>query len=929
MPALPFALGVVLLVLIAAALTGGGVIFARRWLAEADGPMALTAGALVGPAVWLAGLNLCFYLAPSPLGVGLASGLWALAVGLTVRRSPWRTLLPARRTAVRAAALFAVWAIVAWVALANRQVSGYYDETWTMPLAATMLRGNFPPVSPWAPDLATSYHYGLSLFVAGLRTLTGLDYVALFEFVSAGAMAACLILVGSLIWRLPLGPWLLAPAVLLLLGRGAKQFARVPWLVNVVVPVGAPGPGLRASLGSVYAPPAEPASGILVAGPPQVELPQFPMAIGLALVVLHHATRPDLNGRRAVLLGVLLATVGLLEESAMLATCAGLGALVVVSFLRRSGAPSWRPLAMTLASAVPWIALAGGVISDALLRGEGPVGARGAIVWALRADPAYLAPWHLRALPGGVGVLEVTSWPVLLVAALVAWWTRNWLALALAGGGWAAGLAYRLFDYRFVDDIVRLDMFARVFGVLALALAVASIRRHVRVAVAAPACLVAVGLIGWPSAAMLLAPTLGNVGSGIAIGPGLGTGAGPSASALEARARTGLRAAIDESAAVLDYAGRALPQGTRVLTASPPAFGVATGLATPFTTQAYLQFVPIAGPEYLDAIRTLAPAALRQLGTTHVHATPSLRGGLTPEAHAALDDPQSFARVTGEPDGSALYRVLPAYLASDRPPPPDTYLALAALVPADARVYVSPSLGGEARNRAFYALRTRRLLGTLATAGDGRLSFPIDPFAPGTPVDFIALPDGTVPIHLGRTRADAVWFQDGVRLYDLRAPPVKPASPGSPGTFAIEPIEQGAGRLRFRLEVGSDGERPAWTGTEWLVFPSDAGPYFEPRLGSLGVGARQWFQGPLEPQTATLTIELAYDHAAGTLRIVGGAGVPADVPRSEPDSGPGPWVFALVFRAGRSVAGVLPVAGLELTDSGIQIHPFRGADQRL
>ena len=58
-----------------------------------------------------------------------------------------------------------------------------------------MLRGNFPPVSPWAPDLAATYHYGPSLAAVGLHVLSGLDFVLLFELLGAAAQAAVLVLI--------------------------------------------------------------------------------------------------------------------------------------------------------------------------------------------------------------------------------------------------------------------------------------------------------------------------------------------------------------------------------------------------------------------------------------------------------------------------------------------------------------------------------------------------------------------------------------------------------------------------------------------------------------------------------------------------------------------------------------------------------------
>ncbi len=924
MAALPQPIGLLLFAVTLLGLAGGGAVLARGGFREANPNFALSAGLFIGPAVWLALLNAFFYLVPSAVGVALASAAWLGLVGLTYWRARLRFVRPSPRTGALLALQTTILVGLALAALANRQHVGYPDETWTVPLAATMLRGNFPPVSPWAPDLAATYHYGASLAAVGLHVLSGLDFVLLFELLGAAAQAAVLVLIAHLLWRLPHGQWVALPVVVLLLGRGAKVFSQVPWLVNIVVPAGPPGPGLRASLREIYVPPGDPASGILAGGPPQIELLQYPVAIGLGLVVAHYAATGGGGRVAGLLLGVLLATAGLLETSTMLVFGTAVLVLGWTGSSSRTAARAWQVPTITLTVAAPLAIAAGGVISDTLFRSTALAVAAAGIEFAPASVWERVTPGDLETLTGGVGVLRVAAWPVLALALLAALLARNRLALALAAAGAAAWLGFRLLDYRFSDDIVRLDMFARVFGVLALAFAIASIRRRIPRPAAAGAALLVLGFVAWPSAASLLVPTAANLGRGIDLSAGLEIVDSPRQLTEVGLRRTRLTPSLVGAANIIEAAA-GLPGATRVLSTDPSAFAAATGLLTPFTTLRALQYVPIAGPEYLDAIRTLAPAALRRMDVAYLHLAQGAPPSLPAAARSALDGSREFRLIAGRPQGPALYRVEDAARLADRSAPTHTYLALEAAIPPRARVYVSPALGGEARNRIFYALRDRDLYGALGEAGHARLQFQIAPLSAGVPLDYVALPATSAPLNFDLVHAVAVWAGDGVRVYRLPSEGVAPSQSSAARAVTLHPLAVEGLRLRFSLAYRAADRSAQFTGVEWLVYAADAPPYFEPRAGDVGDNVRQWFAGQIGSGTVAAAFIYEYDHERGTLTLLEGPNAPLAVARSRPSDLAGPWALALVFKSGRNVVGIVPIAAIDgHATNAPTIRPFRG-----
>lgn len=144
-------------------------------------------------------------------------------------------------------------------------------------------------------------------------------------------------------------------------------------------------------------------------------------------------------------------------------------------------------------------------------------------------------------------------------------------------------------------------------------------------------------------------------------------------------------------------------------------------------------------------------------------------------------------------------------------------------------MHVSPALGGEARNRIFYALRDRDLYGALGVAGHARLQFQIAPLSAGVPPDYVALPATSAPLNFDLVHAVAVWAGDGVRVYRLSSEGAAPSPFSAARAVTLHPLAVEGLRLRFSLAYHA----------------ADAPPYFEPRAGDVGDNVRQWFAGQI------------------------------------------------------------------------------------
>ena len=231
------------------ALGAFGFIVARVVLHQDDHLSALAQGLVIGPALWGLTINFVLHVVPGLAGT-LLVWLTVLAVGVWLaRRAPAELRLPVRTVAAFAAAALALF----WIALASRQLLMNPDPIH-LALAASIQAGNWPPTLPWNPDQAVPYHYAVALLIGLLTPPVGPDLPFTSELMGAYAWTGfVLIVVTTLAKR---GGWtsvlVLTPLLLTAGAWGLVIFTDVPSILKVLVPIGLPSAGLRASLAEVY-----------------------------------------------------------------------------------------------------------------------------------------------------------------------------------------------------------------------------------------------------------------------------------------------------------------------------------------------------------------------------------------------------------------------------------------------------------------------------------------------------------------------------------------------------------------------------------------------------------------------------------------------------------------------------------------------------
>ena len=612
--------GLLLLAAQLLALSAVGFVVARVALRQTDDRLALAQGLVIGLALWGLIVNFILHVLPGLSGA-LAGWIVVLAIGAGMawrRRSDLR--LPARTLMGFGLAM----AVIFWVSLASRQLLIIPDEITHGTLAATIRAGGWPPMWSWNPDLDLTYHYGMDLLIGLLRPPIGPDRGFTTEILGAYSWTAFVILVMALLMRrgswagvLTLTPLLLAP------GAWTLVFGEQPWLLRVPIPAGMPAAGLRAALTEVFWPSAElPWPSEQHGVPPNIWKPLFPFGYALAIVVLERvAALKSRTWPCAVVLALLIGFLGLVDETV---APVALALWVAIEVWRLPN--KWRVGSISLPAAVR--AAAGPAFAAALLVGSGGVltgvltgsGGGGDLTLGWPLDPRDRgALVSIATQPGGLGLLNIGTAVVASVACVLAY--RNRLVLVLAGASLVFVIAALTLRYEAAPhDVARFDGHARNFAllafVLALALRLAALPRLRSLGVAA----VVIGLVTWPTVA---AP---------ARSLGLATGHGVQ-----------IANANSDEPEFGDwywYMGRYSPEdqvpdeliswirdhtsvSERILSPAPLAMTMATGRPNAAGFTRFPHARATYGPEYLDSIRYLEPAAIARLQIEYVHAPDS------------------------------------------------------------------------------------------------------------------------------------------------------------------------------------------------------------------------------------------------------------------------------------------------------------------
>ena len=912
------------------ALAAVGFVVARVALGQRNDLLALAQGLVIGPALW--GLIVNFAMFPLP-GMAGAAAAWIMMLGLgagLIWRAPAAPLAPARTAAAFAAAALALF----WIALAGRQLLSLADTEIHLGLAASIRAGGFPPVLPWNPGHPAPYHYGVDMLVGLLRPTAGPDPAFVTELLGAYIWASLALVVvasvfkhGRWVGALTLSPLLLTAGAWTLVGS-----PNPPHVLQVPVPTGVPGTGLRTALAEMYWPSfGLPLDTNLAAAPPNSWTPSFPLAYALAFIVLERiAVGRERSWTARITLAALLGFIGLVDEAVALIGLALWSPFELVRVVRESKAyrrsrreheggddvqlrsdlrGSILRAGVGPALTVLLLAASGGVVTG-LLTGPSHSG----LSLTLIEDPGSRRPLGtITSLANGIGVLGIGPFVAAIAAMLLAW--RSPLVLLLAAGSGAFLAAALVLRYEpFPGDVTRMDGHARNFALLALLMA-----SSLRLPALRPRrrWLAAAGLIAfitWPTVA---APARA-LSLALERGPRF-TNASPGPREFHAWFQG--RYAIEPFAsdAVADYIRERTPTDARVLSPHPSAMTIATGRPNASGFATLLHIIVGTGPEYKDAIRFLEPSAIRQLGVTHVHATDAWAAELPDRAVRWLNNPRLFELLVRD-GGDALYRVQPAFLDLNPAPARGSFEALRQAIPPSTSVYLSPDIEPQAALRVAAALPQAQLLGEVQSSALHMLtpleSAPLGNLEP----DVIVTSSHLAPSAFDPAARQPIWRNDRIAVYaptNAIKPIIDP--PERHVSVQLSDVRMVDEKIAFTATF-TDRASDRWTGQDWVVIAaSDSRWAFpdRPRNDRRYQAPARSFAGQLQPVPQTDIHEYFYlyefDPRTATLSLWDGAGY-ARLEHLEREYGPGVWLLAMRILHRNQEAALIPVLRVELTE---------------
>ena len=914
-----------------AVLAGLGYVVVRVALRQDDELSALAQGLVVGPALWGIVVNFVMYAVPGLTGAAVG---WVLMLGLAgglAWRSPGRLPVSARVLAKFVGAV----AVLGYAALASRQLLSISDPQITLGLAASIRAGTFPVATPWHPEATGVYHYGASLLTGLLAPPAGPDLAFVWELVGAYAwvsfalvIATALRLRGSWPTTLVLAPLLLSYGLHTAVWDNPDVTVRI---LRLPVPTGWPAAGLRTALADIYWAPVEHLGWL-----PNLWRPPFPMGYGVMFVVIAHAARSESpTWLGSLTLAGLVGFLSLLVTTLTPVVATLWAGLEIVRLIRPRRASS----AMLAAGLRSGTGLAlGGLL---LLTGGGALsgvvggGASTGLTWGAGIDDKH---WpvvgSVETLAGGVGVLSLGPLAVAGLAAVLA--RRDRLVLALAAGAGLLSLVWLALDYPVrPQDLHRFAGLARNLAVLALLVALSARLAEVQI----PRRRYAVGallvcLVIWPTIA---APAKS---AGVALSHGIQL----------ANADRAWRAALaqDDSAAprryrmpsISDRVAAGIRDHTetdaRVLDPTP-------GLSVPLNTgrptnSGFVGVVQLSrrqGPEYLDARHYLEPAAFRRLGLGYVYAPAGWIATLPAQAQGWLADRRMFDLLVRDGD-EALYRVLPAFLALDTSPHPESFEALRAAVPPIPTVYLPGHLQSDYWTQVRLlavasALPQARLVGTLRperlhlwTAAPWQIED-----LGGNGPDLVALP--LLPEAWVYPPADwrEVWRNSRERIV-VYAPnsAAAPQADSEPPVVRVRlaNIHTSEARLEFTATIEADA-LVEWSGQDWVLGPTDASSLGIPALSQEGgLQDSQWFAGQAAAGAPTTTRTYVFDASVSRLAVHTAGDAYATVQSSAREPAEGAWMLALrLTRPGDSglpdIAAIVPVLRFAVAPDGTVSSP--------
>ncbi|MCY3800349.1 MAG: hypothetical protein OXG46_02095, partial [Chloroflexi bacterium] len=810
--------------------------------------------------------------------------------------------------------------ILFYVALASRQMLGISDPLIHIGLAASIRAGLFPPEIPWNPGMPAPYHYGPYLLSGMLAPPSGPDLAFVEELLGTYVWISLFLVVATALLRRTSRFAVLMMIPLLLTPGGLTFVSGEPFsIVQIPVPTGVPSAGLRVSLMDTYWPSVE-LWRSWYPEMPNITKHAFTLSYALAFVVFAHASRAKRRSWFSILtLAVLIGFLGLSSSTLApiaLFLWAGLEGVWLIQS-RQAGALQ-RSDVIRSASGLALAAmllLAGGLSS--LILGS-------SVTSGLSFGTSdQFGGWRLLGaldrLPGGVGVLGLGPVAVCFAAILLAW--RDRLVQVLAAGAGMLLLVTLLLTYDHgPPDLIRLEGHARNFALFALVLALgvrfAALRSsHWRYAAAAAF----IALVAWPTI-VLPARNLGlSIRSGVDI-----------ANAQSTQRPPGRRNRMLEhlpADRIASYIRDNTPVDARVFSPTPYHMTFATGRSNASGAHGIVHYTEFSGPAYRDVREYLEPAAVRRLGFGYVHAPDSWVAGLPDEAVSRLNDPDLFELLVRD-ESESLYRVLPAFVTLEAPPPPGSYEALRQAVPATATVYLFQPAGFDTRPfmRTAWALSHARGLGVLDHTGIHlRSNRQAEPLGNRVP-DLVIVPTLLAPWMFPAASRQPIWWSDNTAVYALdgAVDPIMSPPPDEPFPFSVQVLDVREANGRITFTATFDDRAPdQWTGQDWVLIATQAPPWHIPTQ-LLPDGAPQiamWFDSFLNPGRGTSSLAYEFDLRAPSLAVQREHGEFRRLERSEGDLDSGSYVLAVRLRHEYKPehwrdAAVIPVLRITVSDAG-------------
>ena len=939
--------GLLLLALELAALAAVGYVVVRVALRQDDERMALAQGLAVGPALWGVIVNFILYVVPGLAGAAVGWGVVLIVGAVLAWRAPDR-IRP--RPCVAAGFAVAVLALVL-AALASRQLMGVSHPELRLGLAAWIRAGGFPPELAWSPGVPVRFHYGPDVLIGLLAPPSGPDLALVTELLSAFAWTSfVLIVITALLRRASPIAVLVAAPLLLANGLWTWTTPAEGAILHGPIPVGLPEAGLRASLGDIYWPLVELSPNVrltdLLA---DIEVPAYTLAYALTFVVLEYAARSERWSWSASLtLAGLVGFLGLLMTSLVPVVVVVWAGLAVWHVLRARRSGSMRGEALRAGAGLALaglLILVGGGAFTGILDGAPPSG----LELARSFEPGS---WQVLGTvdprPGGAGLLGLGPLAVAGLAAVLA--RRDRLVLALAAGAGLFALAWLALHYPPAPwDLNRLAGHARNLALVALLLAMTSRLGDLRATRQRYAAGLVAILITWPT---VVAPVR-SLGLAIGHGVQLANATWVREELIDQGVDIPLRRyrLPSMSARVADYIRNHTAVDARILAPKPSHWHVLFATGRPnnagIADFTHLNYFP--GPEFLDAINYLEPAAIQRLDIEYLHATDAWAAALPQRAQTWLADPGLFELLV-EDDDERLFRVRQAFLSLDVPPTPESFAALRQAVPPTATAYLVVPPVEPSTLRVAATLSHARLVGEI----DPRLlhairsaQWHVDSLTDETP-ELVVLPTSAIPWMFHPSARSPVWRRDDIAIYApdgavprIFDPPVLDAGPSGdppPVSLKVTDVTMEDGIIEF---VASFAERVAegWTGQDWVILEGDQSPWAIPAAALRRGGEptiAKWFGGLLAAGSATVRHVYRFDAGDAGLSVRNDAGAFVPVPTSSADLGPGGYTLALRLRHEYQPnqwrdAAVIPVLRIRVAETGEASFEILGdvLDERL